>query len=102
MRLIHLCGGAVLALTVPAEAQELDRWQPSDCANVEAGSLEAALLDCDTEPASGPAKGVASPFSASATSAASAEGDAPAEDLLSDPSDPAAASGAIQFSSQSW
>lgn len=102
MRLIHLCGTAVLALTVSAEAQELDRWQPGDCASIEAGSLEAALLDCNTEPASGQAKRVANPFSATATSAASAEGAALAEDLLSGPPDPAAASNPVQISSQNW
>jgi hypothetical protein len=47
MYLVHLCGAAVLAFTVSAEAQKLDRSQFADCAGLSANSLEAAMLKCD-------------------------------------------------------
>lgn len=46
MRLAILCGTATLALAGLSEAQNTRPWTAPDCANVEAGSLEAALMEC--------------------------------------------------------
>lgn len=47
MRLAIVCGTAMLAFGPFAEAQGVQSWTPPDCASVEAGSLEAALMDCE-------------------------------------------------------
>lgn len=46
MRLAILCGTATLALATLAQAQDAPSWRSPDCATVEAGSLEAALMEC--------------------------------------------------------
>ncbi|MBB1499327.1 hypothetical protein [Paracoccus sp. MC1862] len=46
MRLAILCGTATLAFAAWAEAQDARSWQSPDCTTLEAGSLEAALMDC--------------------------------------------------------
>lgn len=46
MRLAILCGTATLAIVGLAEAQGARSWTSPDCATVEAGSLEAALMEC--------------------------------------------------------
>ena len=102
MRLVGLSGVALSAMTMSADAQALERWQPADCASFEAGSLEAALLDCDTEQVPSPGKRAASSSSEGASATASVGLDALDEGLA--PELPVSAEGPapIQFSSQDW
>lgn len=48
MRLAILCGTATFAFAALAEAQDARSWQSPDCATLEAGSLEAALMECSS------------------------------------------------------
>ena len=82
MRFVGLSGVAVMALTVSAKAQEVERWQPADCASLEANSLEAAVLKCD------PANLLGSTHTGSAAAAserAASWPDPTDEDLILDP-----------------
>lgn len=51
MRKAYLLSVLVLAWTGPVRAQDSEAWSPPGCAEVETGSLEAELLDCDAAPA---------------------------------------------------
>lgn len=48
MRLAIFCGTATLAFAAWAEAQDARSWHSPDCATLEAGSLEAALMECSS------------------------------------------------------
>ena len=99
MHLVQLCGAAVLALTVSNEAQALDRWQPADCASLEANSLEAAVLKCDPANHSG-----SEPTGATLgrDAAASSWWDAADHSLPLAPSDAGDGSDVIGISSKDW